>query len=207
MVRTLFELDDDVALAPGAWWLRGFARAMAGTLLAEIDQLAAAAPFRHMTTPGGKLMSAAMTSAGALGWVSDRAGYRYSPVDPRSGAPWPPMPDPFALLAGRAAERAGYAAFVPDSCLVNLYEQGARMGVHQDRDERDLSHPIVSVSLGASARFTFGPARGATGGLAVELSHGDVVVWGGASRLYFHAVTRVRDDAPRRLNLTLRRAG
>lgn len=204
--RALFD-PDDLELGPGAWWLRGFARADAAALLAEIERVAAAAPFRHMVTPGGRAMSAAMTNCGALGWVADRAGYRYSPVDPASGRPWPSMPAAFSSLSARAAERAGHAGFVPDACLVNRYVAGARMGLHQDRDERDLSAPIVSVSLGATARFVFGATRRASAARALELSHGDVVVWGGPTRLHFHGVTRVFDDAPHRLNLTLRRAG
>ncbi len=204
--RSLFE-PDEVELGPGAWWLRGFAREQAAALTAELERVVGAAPFRHMMTPGGQVMSAATTSCGALGWVSDRAGYRYSPVDPCSGRAWPAMPDVFAALASRAAERAGHTGFVPDSCLVNRYVAGARMGLHQDRDERDLSAPIVSVSLGATARFLFGSTRRASAARALELSHGDVVVWGGPTRLHFHGVTRVDGDAPERINLTLRRAG
>ena len=152
-------------------------------------------------------MSAAMTSCGELGWVSDRAGYRYSRVDPGSGRPWPHLPAAFSYLAARAAERAGHEGFAPDSCLVNRYAPGAKMGLHRDQDERDQTQPIVSVSLGATARFLFGATRRASDARAIELSHGDVVVWGGPTRLYFHGVTRVHDDAPHRFNLTMRRAG
>jgi alkylated DNA repair protein (DNA oxidative demethylase) len=165
-----------------------------------------------MVTPGGFVMSVAMTNCGALGWISDRGGYRYSPVDPSSGRPWPAMPQSFLELAAGAAERAGFPGFVPEACLVNRYAPGARLTLHQDRDERDFSAPIVSVSLGLPAVFLFGGERRADRPQRVALAHGDVVVWGGPSRLRFHGILPLADGGHpltgrHRLNLTLRRAG
>jgi alkylated DNA repair protein (DNA oxidative demethylase) len=153
-----------------------------------------------------------MTNCGALGWISDRAGYRYAACDPQGGRPWPAMPDSFLELATSAAARAGFPGFVPDACLVNRYQPGARLSLHQDRDERDFSAPIVSVSLGLPAVFLFGGERRADRPLRVTLAHGDVVVWGGPSRLRFHGVLPLEDGRHRlvgrqRINLTLRHAG
>ena len=149
MLDGLFGSDDeDVALGPGAVWLRGFARSFEAALLPALRSVTDAAPFRHMLTPGGRRMSVAMTSCGRLGWVSDGRGYRYDANDPETGRPWPPMPPSFAQLAEAAAARAGFEGYRPDSCLVNRYEPGAKLSLHQDRDERDFSAPIVSVSLG-----------------------------------------------------------
>ena len=175
---------------------------------AGIEEIAAAAPFRHMVTPGGFRMSVAMTNCGALGWVSDRKGYRYSPVDPDTGLPWPAMPPTFLRLANEAAAAAGFAAFVPDACLVNRYAPGAKMSLHQDRDERDLSQPIVSVSLGLPAVFLFGGLNRRDAVTRMALEHRDVVVWGGPSRLFYHGVMPLKEGAqPYRFNLTFRRAG
>jgi alkylated DNA repair protein (DNA oxidative demethylase) len=170
-----------------------------------------AAPFRHMLTPNGRRMSVAMTNCGAVGWVSDRAGYRYDACDPESGRPWPPMPDVFGQLALQAAERAGFGAFAPDACLINRYEPGARLSLHQDRDERDFAAPIVSVSLGLPAVFLFGGLRRADTPRRVPLVHGDVVVWGGPSRLRYHGVLPLEDGhhplmGGYRINLTFRKA-
>ncbi len=192
--------------------LRGFARAMDGRLLAAIAEVAATAPFRHMQTPGGHTMSAALTCCGALGWVTDRAGYRYQPDDPQTGAPWPDMPPVFRSLAQSAAAEAGFAGFEPDSCLINRYRPGARMGLHQDRNERDFAQPIVSVSLGLPMVFQFGGDRRSDPRTNVPLSHGDVVVWGGASRLSYHGVLTLKPGqhpltGDCRYNLTFRRAG
>lgn len=180
--------------------------------LADIASIAAAAPFRHMRTPGGREMSVAMTNCGALGWTSDERGYRYSDTDPESGMPWPAIPARWLADAGHAAYRCGYADFVPDACLVNRYEVGARMGSHQDRNEADLSQPVVSVSLGLPAEFAFhGDTRSGTP-RRVELNSGDVLVWGGPARLYYHSVRPVRAGmhplcGALRYNLTFRRAG
>lgn len=176
--------------------------------LARVEAIAAAAPFRHMITPGGFRMSVAMTNCGALGWVSDRSGYRYSPVDPETGLPWPPMPESFLRLASEAAASANFPAFVPEACLINRYAPGAKMSLHQDRDERDLSQPIVSVSLGLPAVFLFGGPSRKDPVQRIALEHGDVVVWGGPARLFYHGVMPLKEGArPYRFNLTFRRAG
>ena len=199
-------------LSCGATVLRRFARAEAPTLLADLEQSCRAAPFRHMETPGGFRMSVAMTNFGTLGWVSDRRGYRYASIDPTSGRAWPPLPTSFIDLAGRAAAEAGYPQFRPDVCLVNCYVPGARLTPHQDRNERDFSQPIVSVSLGLPAVFRFGGLKRADSFMRVALEHGDVVVWGGAARLCYHGVLALKDGihplaGRRRINLTFRRAG
>src|SRR5580698_8209116 len=198
-------------LAPGAWLLRGFALGKVTAVLSAIEIIKAAAPFRHLVTPGGFRMSVAMTNCGRLGWVSDRRGYRYDARDPLSGRPWPPMPPVFLELARDAAQAAGFSDFEPDACLVNQYTPGARLTLHQDRDESDLSAPIVSVSLGLPATFLFGGNARTDKQRRVPLQHGDVVVWGGPARLYHHGVLAVKDGhheslGSRRLNLTFRRA-
>lgn len=195
----------------GAIVLRGYAAAEAAALLRAVAEIAAAAPFRQMTTPGGYRMSAAMTNCGAAGWITDRKGYRYTASDPLSGLPWPAMPPLFESLAGRAASAAGFAGFVPDACLINRYEPGAKLSLHQDRDERDYTAPIVSVSLGLPAVFLFGGASRGERARRITLQGGDVVVWGGPARLFFHGVDSLAegDDALTgrcRINLTLRRA-
>jgi alkylated DNA repair protein (DNA oxidative demethylase) len=206
--RADLEID---RLGPGTAVLRGFASSCEDALIAALCQVTAAAPFRHMITPGGFRMSVAMTNCGALGWVTDAGGYRYDACDPDSGRPWPPMPTAFRSLAATAAARAGFEGFVPDACLVNRYAPGARLSLHQDRDERDFSAPIVSVSLGLPATFLFGGARRADRTTRVPLAHGDVVVWGGAARLRFHGVLALKTGAhprlgPHRINRTLRKA-
>lgn len=212
------DLFDDDANAPRllplgaqALLLRGFALAQAGELLRCINQVAQRAPWRHMATPGGKAMSVAMTGCGPLSWVSDSQGYRYADRDPLSGQPWPAMPAALAQLAQAAAQQAGFADFTPDACLVNRYAPGARMSLHQDRDERDLTAPIVSISLGLPAIFLWGGATRGAPAQRVPLRHGDVVVWGGVDRLRYHGVLAVApgmhpatEDC--RINLTLRKA-
>ena len=198
-------------LAPGAWLLPGFALTAATSLLTALEAISIAAPFRHLRTPGGLPMSVAMTNCGILGWVSDRRGYRYERCDPSSGSPWPRMPQAFIELAHAAAEEGGFPGFVPDACLINRYEPGARMTLHQDKDERDFSSPIVSVSLGLSARFLLGGDTRSETQLRVPVHHGDVLVWGGAARLRYHGVLPVREGhhdlvGPQRINLTFRRA-
>ena len=208
----LFESEPtDVAVAPGAVLLGGFARGAESELVAAVREVTGQAPFRHMLTPGGKRMSAAMSNCGDLGWVTDRSGYRYASEDPQSGRPWPLMPDPIFRLAAAAAARAGFAGFAPDACLINRYEPGARLTLHQDKDERDYSAPIVSVSLGLPAVFLFGGARRADRPQAVRLVHGDVVVWGGPARLRYHGVRPLADGVHPllgryRINLTVRKA-
>lgn len=199
-------------LAPGAVLLRGFARAEGVNLLQAVEAVVVQAPFRHLVTPGGRVMSVAMSNCGKLGWVSDRTGYRYDALDPLSGRAWPAMPAAFRALAARAAAQAGYAGFAPDACLVNCYEPGARLSLHQDRDEQDLSAPIVSVSLGLPAVFLFGSGSRSDKPQRYRLTHGDVVVWGGPARLAFHGVAPLADGehpllGRRRINLTFRCAG
>jgi alkylated DNA repair protein (DNA oxidative demethylase) len=199
------------ALRPGAMLLRGFALPAAGEILAAIGAVLSAAPLRHMVTPGGHRMSVAMTNCGSAGWVTDRSGYRYVAVDPESGRPWPPMPRALVDLAARAAEAAGFAAFVPDSCLLNRYAPGTKLSLHQDRNERDFAQPIVSVSLGLPATFLFGGAQRGEPAERIPLRHGDVVVWGGPARLAFHGVATLEDGVHpalgrARVNLTLRKA-
>lgn len=198
-------------LSEGAVLLRGYAIPWGETLLEEVERIASAAPFRHMVTRGGHAMSVAMTNCGQLGWVSDRSGYRYSAVDPGTGEPWPVMPGRFAAMATGAATEGGFPAFVPNACLVNRYSPGTRMGLHQDRDEPDLGAPIVSVSLGLSATFLWGGSRRADPASRVALAHGDVLVFGGPSRLAFHGIATLKPGdhpltGPLRLNLTFRKA-
>jgi DNA oxidative demethylase len=199
------------ALAPGAVVLRGFAVPVDAVLLAGIQDVIEKAPLRHMVTPGGFRMSVATTNCGALGWLSDRAGYRYGERDPASGEPWPAMPGSFLELARDAAGAAGFAAFVPDACLVNRYAPGARLTLHQDRNERDFRQPIVSVSLGIPAVFLFGGLKRRDKPARTPLQHGDVAVWGGPSRLRFHGVMPLKDAqhpslGAFRFNLTFRKA-
>jgi alkylated DNA repair protein (DNA oxidative demethylase) len=205
-------LSEPQSLCMGASVLRGFALESMSRLLAAIDGVIELAPLRHMITPGGFRMSVAMTNCGALGWASDRRGYRYTANDPQSGAPWPPMPGVFRDLARAAAETAGFAEFAPDACLINHYEPGARLTLHQDRDERDFSQPIVSVSIGLPAIFQFGGIKRSERARRVPLSHGDVVVWGGPARLYHHGVLPLGAGVHEligaaRLNLTFRHVG
>jgi DNA oxidative demethylase len=213
-MRDLFEAEEgpDMAIVPGAMLLRGFASDSAPQLLAALEGVTASAPWRHMTTPGGFRMSVAMTNCGPLGWVSDRTGYRYDHLDPVTGKPWPAMPAAFRQLASSAAAAAGFEGFVPDACLVNRYEPGTRLSLHQDRDERDHRHPIVSVSLGLPAVFLFGGPQRAEKTSRLPLAHGDVVVWGGPARLHHHGILPLKDGTHPstgrcRINLTLRKAG
>jgi DNA oxidative demethylase len=199
-------------LGPGAVLLRGFALPQEAELLSVLQGVASEAPFRHMITPGGFRMSVAMTNCGSLGWVTNRAGYRYDPTDPESGMPWPAMPKSFLSLAADAATRAGFDGYIPDVCLINRYEPGAKLSLHQDKDEKHFDQPIVSVSLGIPAVFLFGGLRRTDKTQRIELRHGDVVVWGGATRLHYHGVLPLKEsDHPvlgrQRINLTFRKAG
>ena len=198
-------------IANGAYLLRGFALDYVTTLLAEIEQIETAAPFRQLETPGGFPMSVAMTNCGSLGWVSDRRGYRYTTHDPLSGQSWPPMPSVFSVLAEKAARAGGFEDFKPDACLVNRYVPGARLTLHQDKDENDFRAPIVSVSLGLPAVFLFGGNTRKDKQRRIPLQHGDVVVWGGPARLNHHGVLALKDGhhpmlGRQRVNLTFRRA-
>lgn len=215
-MQDLFDLPGEAqagteSLAEGALVLHGFAVKQATALLAAIAEVGAVAPFRRMVTPGGYEMSVAMTNCGTAGWVTDRKGYRYARLDPESGKPWPALPPPLLALADAAAAMAGYVGFVPDACLVNRYEPGVRLSLHQDRDEADYRHPIVSVSLGLPATFQFGGLKRNDPVKKVPLRHGDVVVWGGPSRLVHHGVLTLKDgEHPAtgrcRFNLTMRKA-
>jgi alkylated DNA repair protein (DNA oxidative demethylase) len=217
MTTDLFEGQDAIEsrqelLGPGAVVLRGFAASDAAALIADLEQVTAQAPFRHMTTPGGFRMSVAMTNCGRFGWVTDRTGYRYDAVDPESGRNWPPMPDLFLRLATYAAAQAGFHGFLPDACLINRYEPGTRLSLHQDRNERDFSAPIVSVSLGIPVVFLFGGSNRVDRAHRVHLAHGDVLVWGGPARLRYHGVLPLKEGhhplmGGHRINLTFRKAG
>jgi alkylated DNA repair protein (DNA oxidative demethylase) len=206
----LFALPPQERLRDGVTLLRGFADDPA--IVAAVRAVQEAAPPRHMTTPGGYAMSVAMTSCGALGWVTDRKGYRYDPLDPATGRPWPAMPSALHTLAARAAAAGGFPGFAPDSCLINLYEPGARLSLHQDRNERDFAQPIVSVSLGLPAVFLLGGGKRADQTQPVALAHGDVLVFGGPARLAYHGVKPLKPGehpalGPSRINLTFRKAG
>ena len=198
-------------MAEGAVLLRGYARPFELELMRVLGRILEQAPFRRMLTPGGHQMSVAMTNCGSYGWVTDRTGYRYDPNDPEGGKPWPPMPPVFRELAEQAAGRAGFAGFSPDACLINCYQPGARMSLHQDRDEHDLSAPIVSVSLGLPATFLFGGLKRSDKPNRFRLEHGDIAVWGGPARLAFHGVAPLADGehtllGRQRINLTFRKA-
>jgi alkylated DNA repair protein (DNA oxidative demethylase) len=216
MTADLFDSLSDVGpvrerIADGAMLLRGFARPIERDLIAGLRDIAAQAPFRHMVTPGGHQMSVAMTNCGNAGWITERSGYRYDTIDPESGKPWPEMPSVFRALAGRAAAEAGFEGFAPDACLINRYQAGARMSLHQDKDERDFENPIVSVSLGLPAIFLFGGLKRSDKPQRYRLEHGDIVVWGGRSRLFFHGVAPLANGehnllGRQRVNLTFRKA-
>jgi len=216
LTADLFEAAPDVrpsreAMADGAVLLRGFARPVESDLLAALREIVAQAPFRHMFTPGGHQMSVAMTNCGSVGWVTDRSGYRYDGVDPDTAKPWPAMPPAFRELALRAAAAGGFDGFAPDACLINRYEPSARMSLHQDRDENDFGAPIVSVSLGLPAIFLFGGIKRSDKPRRFRLEHGDIAVWGGPSRLFFHGVAPLADGehavlGRQRVNLTFRKA-
>ena len=198
-------------ISPGTWLLHGAALDAAPALFAEVQHLTATAPFRQMQTPGGSRMSVAMSNCGPFGWVTDRSGYRYAATDPLSGLPWPPLPPLFLQIAGAAAERAGYPGFVPNACLINRYAPGARMALHQDKDERDFTAPIVSLSLGLPVVFLFGGTQRSDPPARLLLSHGDVLVWGGPDRLRFHGVMPLKPGrhellGEQRINLTFRKA-
>jgi DNA oxidative demethylase len=197
-------------MAEGAVLLRGFIDEAGADLIAALRDIVAAAPFRHMVTPGGHQMSVAITNCGNAGWITDRSGYRYDADDPETGKPWPAMPPPLCELANHAAGRAGFAGFSPDVCLINRYVPGARMSLHQDKDELDFAAPIVSVSLGLPAIFLFGGLKRSDKPRRFRLEHGDIVVWGGPSRLFFHGVAPLADGehpvmGPQRINLTFRK--
>lgn len=199
-------------IAKDAYLLQGFALSNQAQILADLSQIISVAPFRQMLTPGGFTMSVAMTNCGALGWITDRKGYRYISHDPLANKPWPAMPASFKQLAQQAALEAGFNNFTPDACLINQYKIGARMSLHQDKNELDFSQPIISVSLGLPATFQFGGFERSDKVAKLLLEHGDVVVWGGESRLRYHGVLPLKaghhpDMGGFRINLTFRKAG
>lgn len=203
-------LHEPEQLGEQAWVYRGLALPVADALLAAIPAVEAVSAFRHLVTPGGFIMSVAMTNCGRVGWVSDRSGYRYSPTDPLSSAHWPAMPAGFVRLAQTAAAQAGFAAYDPDACLINRYLPGTRLSLHQDKDENDRSAPIVSVSLGMTATFLFGGLQRRDKCQRVPVYHGDVAVWGGVDRMRFHGVLALKDQphpqlGSQRINLTFRK--
>ena len=216
LTADLFEAVLDVlpsreVMAEGAVLLRGFAKDFENELIPALREIVAQAPFRRMFTPGGHQMSVAMTNCGSAGWVTDPSGYRYDGIDPDSGKPWPAMPPAFRELAAQAAVAGSFENFAPDACLINRYAPGARMSLHQDKDELDFAAPIVSVSLGLPAVFLFGGPKRADKPRRYRLEHGDVVVWGGPSRLFFHGVAPLADGehalmGRQRINLTFRKA-
>jgi alkylated DNA repair protein (DNA oxidative demethylase) len=198
-------------LCPGVVMLRSFAQNSETELFAGLRKVAAKAPFRHMVTPGGFRMSVAMTNCGAFGWITDETGYRYHHADPQTKEAWPEMPDCFLTLASSAAAEAGFDKFVPDACLVNRYEPGSRLSLHQDKNERDFEQPIVSMSLGVSATFLFGGLRRSDKTERIPVEHGDVIVWGGPARFRYHGVMPLKEDfhpltGRSRFNLTFRKA-
>ena len=197
-------------MADGALLLRGLARSREAELIAALRDIVAAAPLRHMVTPGGYQMSVAMTNCGSAGWITDRTGYRYGATDPETGRPWPSMPPAFRELARRAAGEAGFSDFAPDVCLINRYVPGARLSLHQDKDELDFKAPIVSVSLGLPAIFLFGGLKRNDKVRRFRLEHGDIAVWGGPARLFYHGVAPLADGehallGRQRINLTFRK--
>ena len=208
--------DSDVShgsherLEEGAILLRGFALPEAAALVKAVSRVAQPAPFRHLVTPGGYTMSVAMTNCGRVGWVSDRTGYRYDRDDPDTGAPWPAMPPVFLNLAARAAAEAGFADYDPDACLINRYLAGSKLGLHQDRDEKDAWAPIVSVSLGLPAVFLWGGKRRSDRVRRLRVENGDVAVWGGPARFVYHGIAPLKDGqhpltGNARINLTFRK--
>ncbi|HET7491413.1 MAG TPA: DNA oxidative demethylase AlkB [Bradyrhizobium sp.] len=215
MTLDLFASVSDVrpsqeVMAEGAVLLRGFAKAGEAELVAELRDVVAEAPFRQMVTPGGFRMSVAMTNCGNSGWITDLTGYRYGADDPETGKPWPPMPASFLDLARRAADRAGFVSFAPDVCLINRYVPGARLSLHRDKDELDFNAPIVSVSLGLPAIFLFGGAKRSDKTRRFRLEHGDIAVWGGPARLFYHGVAPLAEGehpllGRQRINLTFRK--
>jgi alkylated DNA repair protein (DNA oxidative demethylase) len=206
------DVEQRESLGEGACVLRGFALADEVEIAGALNDITQRAPFRHMITPNGFRMSVAMSNCGRYGWVSDQSGYRYDSIDPESGSPWPHMPKPFVKLAQAAAASAGFEGFVPDACLINRYAPGARLSLHQDKNERDFDAPIVSVSLGVPATFLFGGLHRQDKNSRVPLRHGDVVIWGGAARLRYHGVSALKQEqhsfaGAHRINLTFRKAG
>jgi alkylated DNA repair protein (DNA oxidative demethylase) len=199
-------------IASGAIVLRKFALSNEELLLTQLQDVLLKAPLRHMTMAGGFRMSVAMSNCGSLGWLTDKTGYRYDAIDPLTTQNWPPIPDVFLKLAAKAAAQAKFFNFLPDACLISRYKIGAKLSLHQDKDEKNFQEPVVSVSLGISAIFLFGGLHRTDKPLRVLLNHGDVVVWGGPSRLRYHGVMPIKNGSHEtigncRLNLSFRKAG
>lgn len=215
MAADLFETIGDArppreTIADGAVLLRGFVRPFEAELIPALRAIVKQAPFRHLITPGGHRMSVAMTNCGSVGWVSDPSGYRYDPIDPDTGLNWPVMPEVLRRLAAAAADEAGFTGFTPEACLINRYVPGAKLSLHQDKDELDYGAPIVSISLGLPATFLFGGLKRSDTPRRYRLEHGDVAVWGGPSRLFYHGVAPLADGehgvlGRQRINLTFRK--
>ena len=209
---TLFPPDlEEVLSSTNAVVLRDFVKSNDIEILNALQSIIQISPYRHMITPRGYRMSVAMTNCGSFGWITDHNGYRYTTYDPETKQPWPSMPKIFYIMATTAAEKAGFTGFKPDVCLINLYEPGAKLSLHQDKDEQDFSAPIVSISLGVPATFLFGGVRRSDPVQKVLLSHGDIVVWGGAARLAYHGILPVKEGihplvGGKRINLTFRKA-
>jgi alkylated DNA repair protein (DNA oxidative demethylase) len=198
-------------IGPRSYVFRGFALPLIDRLLPALESVLRQAPFRNMVTPGGFTMSVGLSSCGDFGWTTDRRGYQYTATDPQTGQPWPRMPEVFRELAQAAADAAGFANFDPDACLINRYIPGAKMSLHQDKDELGYQWPVVSVSLGVAAMFLFGGHARSDKTQKVPLFHGDVVVWGGEDRLRFHGVMPVKQAShpqlgEQRINFTFRKA-
>ena len=199
-------------IGEGAVLFRGRLTDLADEIVAAIREIAAQSPFRHLITPGGHRMSVSMTSCGELGWMSDRKGYRYTATDPRTGQSWPPMPALFSSLASEIAAEAGFEGYQPDACLINRYRSGTKLSLHQDKDENDYGHPVVSFSLGLPATFLWGGFKRSDKPKRLLLEHGDVLVWGGPDRLRYHGILPLPDGehpllGEQRINLTFRKAG
>lgn len=212
MIEDLFSDNEPIPIAESAWLLRGYVRESAEQVVEAMRSVIRQAPLRSMQVPGGHRMSVLTTSCGDWGWVSDLEGYRYAAQDPSTGKEWPRMPDLLKRLAVDGAVRAGFEGFDPDACLINCYRPGAKMGLHQDRNERDRTEPILSISLGLSATFMFGGLKRGDPVRRFPLEHGDMLAWGGASRMVYHGVMPVKaGEHPMlggwRVNLTFRRAG
>jgi DNA oxidative demethylase len=193
-----------IQVCTDVWLLSGFVET--SSLLKEIANITAQAPLRRMQVGRGKTMSVAMSNCGELGWTSSNNGYAYTSIDPASAQPWPAMPALFLSIAAQAAHAVAWAPFLPDACLVNHYVNGASMGMHQDTDEADLTQPIVSISIGASCKFILGGLTRQAPTRSIELTNGDVIIWGKSARLLFHGVRPLAKDQER-YNLTLRKAG
>lgn len=201
--------ENNIVIAEDAYLLKGFLLGQGEPLLLALSNVILQAPLRHMVTLGGYNMSVAMTNCGDWGWVTDETGYRYSLRDPVTNDPWPVMPEIFKKLAIDAAKSVGFNHFEPDACLINQYSVGSKLSLHQDKDEVDFSHPIVSFSFGLPAMFDFGGIKREMPKIAILLEHGDVLVWGGRSRLNFHGVRSIKAGehpllGPFRFNITFR---